>query len=63
MEAYQFMNGENSGSKFRQLPCRTFLSIGNCPYRERCVYLHDPRLASGDSVNKGKMRVSAFVKD
>ena len=28
----------------RQLPCRTFVSSGACPYRERCVYLHDPRL-------------------
>ena len=23
-------------SKFRQLPCRTFISVGTCPYRERC---------------------------
>jgi len=35
--------------KFRQLPCRTFLSVGTCPYRERCVYLHDPRLQSRDA--------------
>lgn len=33
-------------SKFRQLPCRTFISCGFCPYRERCVFLHDPRLIS-----------------
>ena len=23
--------------KFRQLPCRTFISVGTCPYRERCT--------------------------
>jgi hypothetical protein len=22
--------------KFRQLPCRTFVSVGTCPYRDRC---------------------------
>ena len=26
----------DTGSKFRQLPCRTFVSVGTCPYRERC---------------------------
>ena len=26
----------DSGSKYRQLPCRTFVSVGTCPYRERC---------------------------
>ena len=31
---------------FRQLPCRTHISIGACPYRERCVFIHDPRIAS-----------------
>lgn len=29
---------------FRQLPCRTYMCVGACPYRERCVFLHDPRL-------------------
>jgi len=32
--------------KYRQLPCRTFLSCGTCPYRDRCVFLHDPRIAN-----------------
>mmetsp|Transcript_5422 Transcript_5422/g.11848 ORF Transcript_5422/g.11848 Transcript_5422/m.11848 type:complete len:438 (+) Transcript_5422:68-1381(+) len=31
-------------TKFRQLPCRTFISCGACPYGDRCVFLHDPRL-------------------
>lgn len=26
----------DSSAKFRQLPCRTFISVGTCPYRERC---------------------------
>lgn len=39
----------NSSSKYRQLPCRTFISVGTCPYRERCVYLHDPRCVSKEA--------------
>lgn len=27
--------------KCRQLPCRTFISTGSCPYGDRCVFLHD----------------------
>lgn len=26
--------------KCRQLPCRTFISTGSCPYGDRCVFLH-----------------------
>ena len=29
----------DEGNKFRQLPCRTFISVGTCPYRERCKFL------------------------
>ena len=36
-------SGEKSlGGKFRQLPCRTFIATGYCPYKDRCVYLHCP---------------------
>lgn len=35
--------------KFRQLPCKTYVSSGACPYRERCRYLHDPRLRYQES--------------
>ena len=58
MEAHQFCNPNSGESKFRQLPCRTFLSMGACPYRDRCVYLHDPRLSAGsdDKSNKNKSR-------
>jgi hypothetical protein len=35
--------------KFRQLPCKTFVSIGACPYRDRCKFLHDPRIIAQDS--------------
>jgi hypothetical protein len=28
----------DSSAKFRQLPCRTFISVGTCPYRERCKF-------------------------
>lgn len=37
-----FAQNSNS-SKYRLLPCRTFISTGTCPYHERCVFLHDPR--------------------
>ena len=40
------LNGTNNTSRHRQLPCRTFISTGFCPYKEHCVYLHDPRLVS-----------------
>eukprot|EP01032_Pedospumella_encystans_P011707 gene11707-13595_t len=36
----------NSQSKCRQLPCRTFISCGSCPYGDRCVFLHDPSIVS-----------------
>ena len=40
------LNGGNKSSKHRQLPCRTYISTGFCPYKDRCVYLHDPRVQS-----------------
>ena len=33
-----------------RLPCITFTSIGSCPYKQRCVFLHDPRLQSSCDV-------------
>lgn len=35
---------------------RTFLSIGCCPYRDRCSYIHDPRLASHYSKSKSRKK-------
>jgi len=32
--------------KCRQLPCRTFISTGSCPYGDRCVFLHDLSIVS-----------------
>ena len=26
------------------LPCKTFVSIGDCPFRNRCMYIHDMRI-------------------
>ena len=48
------LNGTNNSSRHRQLPCRTFISTGFCPYKEHCVYLHDPRIVS-------KFEVSIFI--
>jgi len=50
------IHDENENSKYRQLPCRTFISVGTCPYRERCVYLHDPRILCRDSKTKTRKR-------
>jgi hypothetical protein len=36
----------NQQFKCRQLPCRTFISTGSCPYGDRCVFLHDPSIVS-----------------
>jgi hypothetical protein len=36
----------NQQMKCRQLPCRTFISAGSCPYGDRCVFLHDPAVVS-----------------
>ena len=33
-----------SKDKFRMMPCKTFIMCGACPYHERCVFLHDPRI-------------------
>eukprot|EP01038_Epipyxis_sp_PR26KG_P008127 gene8127-11005_t len=46
----------DSSSKFRQLPCRTFVSVGSCPYRERCVYLHDPRITNIEAKTKTRKK-------
>jgi hypothetical protein len=35
---------KSSGGKFRQLPCRTYIASGFCPYKDRCVYLHCPSI-------------------
>lgn len=30
--------------KFRVFPCLTWVMTGACPYRDRCVFIHDPRV-------------------
>lgn len=40
----------------RQLPCKTFISVGTCPYRERCVYLHDPRVLCKSAKSKSRKK-------
>jgi len=47
-------NNENSNN--RKLPCRTFIAVGCCPYRDRCAYLHDPRIASHYSKSKSRKK-------
>eukprot|EP01041_Mallomonas_annulata_P006201 gene6201-12567_t len=43
-------------SKYRQLPCRTFISSGTCPYRDRCVYLHDPRVMDVNAKSRSRKK-------
>ena len=43
-------NINKNGSKFRLLPCRTFISTGTCPYHDKCVFLHDPRVRIQDKL-------------
>ena len=33
-----------SSKLFRRMVCNTYLSTGGCPFSDRCVFLHDPRL-------------------
>lgn len=37
---------------------RTFISTGSCPYNDRCVFLHDPRVLSNRVVMKARLRKS-----
>jgi len=34
--------------KYRCYPCMNFVSTGSCPYRHRCVFLHDPRIITDE---------------
>lgn len=43
--------------KCRQLPCRTFISTGACPYGDRCVFLHDPCIMSKPVFIKAKVNL------
>jgi hypothetical protein len=52
-------HGFGGGSKCRLLPCRTFLSTGSCPYNDRCVFIHDPRIASASP----QLRIRKKTKD
>lgn len=51
-----FSQGQQA--KCRQLPCRTWISTGSCPYGDRCVFLHDPRVASKAVPTKGRKKSS-----
>ncbi|RYG60504.1 zinc finger CCCH domain-containing protein [archaeon] len=48
-------SGSGGPFKCRQLPCRTFISTGSCPYGDRCVFLHDPSVASKPVYIKAKV--------
>jgi hypothetical protein len=46
----------SSMQKCRQLPCRTWISTGSCPYGDRCVFIHDPRVIAKPPLSKGKRK-------
>lgn len=50
-----FASPQNGNDKFRLLPCRTFICTGSCPYGEKCVFLHDPRVTSTTTWIRGKV--------
>jgi len=37
---------QSQNDKSKSLPCRSFLATGACPYQEKCVYIHDNRIAT-----------------
>jgi len=44
---YNVLNIEDGGTgNIRQLPCKTWVMVGTCPYARRCQYIHDPRVES-----------------
>lgn len=47
----------NQQVKCRQLPCRTFISCGSCPYGDRCVFLHDAAVVSKPIYIRSKVRL------
>lgn len=44
------------GQKYRQFPCRSFIMTGTCPYNDRCVFLHDPRVADPEAYTSPDIR-------
>lgn len=50
-----------SQAKCRQLPCRTFISTGSCPYGDRCVFLHDPTIEAKPALLKHKVNLCKSV--
>ena len=48
-------NDEKPLVSSRSLPCKTYISCGDCPYRDRCTFLHDPLLCSKISISKQKV--------
>lgn len=34
----------NRVKRFRIFPCASWISTGACPYNDRCVFIHDPRV-------------------
>ena len=41
--------------QLRQLPCKTFISCGDCPYRDKCSFIHDISLASKGYISKNNL--------
>eukprot|EP00602_Paraphysomonas_sp_CaronLab_P010737 CAMPEP_0185039334 /NCGR_PEP_ID=MMETSP1103-20130426/36100_1 /TAXON_ID=36769 /ORGANISM="Paraphysomonas bandaiensis, Strain Caron Lab Isolate" /LENGTH=364 /DNA_ID=CAMNT_0027578185 /DNA_START=125 /DNA_END=1219 /DNA_ORIENTATION=+ len=54
--AVSSMCPDDNNDKTRQLPCKTFISVGWCPYRDRCIYIHDPRLMHPTAKSKTRKK-------
>lgn len=47
---YGHTDQTNPKSNLKQLPCKTYISTGCCPYRDRCVFLHDSRIGLNNTI-------------
>ena len=57
-------NKLKKNTSLRQLPCCSFICMGTCLYKDRCQFLHDPRLATNHNcVNKNKCKNLYGIKD
>ena len=45
----------------KSLPCKTYIACGDCPYRDRCTFLHDSSLCC--KISSSKPRKSDKIED
>lgn len=53
----------NESSKLCRLPCRVHISTGSCPFRDRCCFLHDPRVSQKNRLYSDRRYSSTKMKN